>query len=1013
MAGKFPTLGLEVVLRGVGQYAAGAGTIFATNKKLAASVSKTATALGTKLSLGLTLPIIGMGLAISKFGLDFEKELTNIDALTATTGEGVDEMRGQILDLSRSLGKGPAELAAGAYFILSSGITETAEAMKVLEIAGKASATGLGETKTIADVLTSVLNAYQLSADKAGQVTDTLLNIVKLGKGEPAEFANSIGFVIPLAAQMGVEFEELGAVLATLTNTGLDAAESTTALRGILAQLLSPTKEAEEVFKAMGTTVGDFRDLVKKDFIGAMEALAAATLGNEEVFAKLFPDIRGLTGVLAAFGNQADQTRANMDGIRDGAGALDEAFAVVEKSPEFKIQKALNDLKVSLTELGIDLLPTLISLLEDAQPVLRGFGKAVQAFSDLPAPIRTAVLALVAFLAVAGPLLLIVGVLASAFGFLLPVIGFLAGAFGLLGAAVATFGVGGLIALLLPVILVIAALVALGVAVLLVIKYWDQIMAAGGKVIEFFKDNWQIITALLLAPFIVGPLLIAKLMVANASKITGAAGRVIDFFQDDWQLIAKILAAPFTLGLSLIIPFLIGQRSGIFTFFRGMMKAVFKFGAEIPSLMARGLSSAAGSFFDVLNDFVGEIIKELNPFNWVFGSDIVDVYRKAGQEAGDGLVERLEVALARATGIPDRVFGDIIQSARNFVDNLQSELGRLLSMPTIESAGRNLKLSKLRLQEFKLRSRVDTGELEEERSALEEEQATTARGNVERQATINQRLQEIAIIENQVKKKDKELEVIRDQIEELERLEERRRLELDVLRARGVVADRTLLTDFQLNSAIERMIGLVGTATAKIATQAGVIRSQYIPSLNDAAGAVDGVDVEGLGFDVGQLTDGLGSLNPELDTFTQRLKDAQLANGEFDLVKLQGIAFAANTIAERLAIAMALGQDVVDLQAIAFGLEQGAAPTRQHGGPVRAGMPYIVGERRPEVFVPSISGAIMPSMQSFFGKLVAAMQPAAMSEGGGFKNFGTQIFNAGEDSYSRDLVSSMVRAAGG
>ena len=33
---------------------------------------------------------------------------------------------------------------------------------------------------------------------------------------------------------------------------------------------------------------------------------------------------------------------------------------------------------------------------------------------------------------------------------------------------------------------------------------------------------------------------------------------------------------------------------------------------------------------------------------------------------------------------------------------------------------------------------------------------------------------------------------------------------------------------------------------------------------------------------------------------------------------------------------------------------------RQHGGPVLAGRPYIVGERRPELFVPSQSGTIVP-----------------------------------------------------
>jgi hypothetical protein len=38
--------------------------------------------------------------------------------------------------------------------------------------------------------------------------------------------------------------------------------------------------------------------------------------------------------------------------------------------------------------------------------------------------------------------------------------------------------------------------------------------------------------------------------------------------------------------------------------------------------------------------------------------------------------------------------------------------------------------------------------------------------------------------------------------------------------------------------------------------------------------------------------------------------------------------------------------------------------TRQHGGPVTAGRAYLVGEQRPEVFVPNENGRILPSVQS-------------------------------------------------
>lgn len=45
----------------------------------------------------------------------------------------------------------------------------------------------------------------------------------------------------------------------------------------------------------------------------------------------------------------------------------------------------------------------------------------------------------------------------------------------------------------------------------------------------------------------------------------------------------------------------------------------------------------------------------------------------------------------------------------------------------------------------------------------------------------------------------------------------------------------------------------------------------------------------------------------------------------------------------------------------------GLIPGRQHGGAVEAGSPYVVGERQPELFVPNVSGRIMPSVPRMGG----------------------------------------------
>lgn len=56
-------------------------------------------------------------------------------------------------------------------------------------------------------------------------------------------------------------------------------------------------------------------------------------------------------------------------------------------------------------------------------------------------------------------------------------------------------------------------------------------------------------------------------------------------------------------------------------------------------------------------------------------------------------------------------------------------------------------------------------------------------------------------------------------------------------------------------------------------------------------------------------------------------------------------------------------------------------PMRDLGGPVRAGMPYLVGERNPEIFVPGVSGSILPSRVLKAAMAATALTAPLVAEG--------------------------------
>ena len=315
--------------------------------------------------------------------LKFEHQLAQIRGLTGATKKDTDLLSGAIKDMARTMPKSPAELGAGAYFIISAGITDAAEAANVLEISAKASAAGLGETRVVADAVTSTLNAYKLEASDAARVTDILTTTVRLGKTEAAALAGSIGRILPVAAAMGVSFEEVGANLAVMTKVGLSADEAATSLRAVMTQLLRPTTEASDALAALGLSGETLRKQIReKGLLSALSTLMEKTGGNTEQITKIIPNVRALTNVLGTVGSQAETYADTLDQMNNAQGATEKAFAEVADTAQFKMQVALSDLNVTLMELGAQVLPVVVPMMKAVVAVLQDMAGAVGVVLD-------------------------------------------------------------------------------------------------------------------------------------------------------------------------------------------------------------------------------------------------------------------------------------------------------------------------------------------------------------------------------------------------------------------------------------------------------------------------------------------------------------------------------------------------------------------------------------------------------------------------------------------------------
>ncbi len=369
-----------------------------------------------EMGLGKVARLVGIGgfaLALKKgataavnLASDFELSMAKIVGLVGVSRDQVDAWGQDIIEMAPKLGKAPQELAEGLFFVTSAGIRGAA-AMDVLEKSAKASAAGLGETKVIADLVTSAINAYGEENLSAGQATDILVNAVREGKAEASDMAAVLGNVLPVASEMGVTFDQVAASVAAMTRTGTDAATATTQLRAIMVGLLKPAAQAEAQLAAMGTSSQEMRDKIRNDgLLSALSELRDLTNQyGEDAVAKVFPNVRALAGTLDLMGSNAEDNVAVFESLADSTGVLDEAFAAVADTAAFKFQQALAEMQTIGIEVGQQMLPMIVDGLQTVTPWLVAAGGAAADFvagidtvvgiiGDLPGAAKLAVVAL-------------------------------------------------------------------------------------------------------------------------------------------------------------------------------------------------------------------------------------------------------------------------------------------------------------------------------------------------------------------------------------------------------------------------------------------------------------------------------------------------------------------------------------------------------------------------------------------------------------------------------------------
>ena len=354
---------------------------------------------GAAMSLAITTPLLAISGAASHASMSFEQSLQRLRSLVGLSAEEISTFRGEVLQLSAATGKAPLELVA-TYEAITSGGLKGKAAMEALVISAKASSIGMGDAATIGRTASLAMTAYGVANLSAADAVDILRAAAEAGNAEASQFAPVMGRLLPVAENLGIEFDQVAGTIAFMTRLTGDASLAATGLSGIMRKLqgsgLSP-----EVLKELGGQSA--LDKIKKVFrddgmVAGINALTAALAKSGIPLNKFMSDAEGMNAMLMLTGSSAADFKTVLETTANSVGQVDARFKEWEETMGAKMAKAMAGTQAMMIKLGDMLAPIVQKLTQ------WGLG-AMEVWNMLTPEMQKVAVVVLAVAAAIGPLL--------------------------------------------------------------------------------------------------------------------------------------------------------------------------------------------------------------------------------------------------------------------------------------------------------------------------------------------------------------------------------------------------------------------------------------------------------------------------------------------------------------------------------------------------------------------------------------------------------------------------------
>ncbi len=286
-----------------------------------------------------TMAAIGLGKVAHEataFSISVTESMKEVESISSEVRDNITAYTNSVVDMSTRIPESADKLSKALYQVISAGY-DGAAALQLLEVSATAAVAGVTDTYTAVDGLTTVLNAFGLKASEASRISDIMFQTVKIGKTEFPDLAQNMSIVASLAAASKVEFEEVAAAVATLTQKGVPTAMAMTQIRAAII--------------AMNETLGDgwANTMTLQEGMAAMIEKAG---GSTTALRELTGRVEGMNAILSIAGDGLELANQHLEAMKNSAGASADAFAIMSEKLSVQSTILKNNMLAMLKPIG-------------------------------------------------------------------------------------------------------------------------------------------------------------------------------------------------------------------------------------------------------------------------------------------------------------------------------------------------------------------------------------------------------------------------------------------------------------------------------------------------------------------------------------------------------------------------------------------------------------------------------------------------------------------------------------